>query len=1336
MTMTGVAGAAARGRAFPTGFLWGVATSAYQIEGAVDADGRGRSVWDTFSHTPGKVRGNDTGDVACDFYHRFEEDLDLLVNLGLNTFRFSVAWPRVQPSGRGPANEAGLDFYRTLVDGLRRRGITPAVTLHHWDLPQALEDAGGWADRDTAHRFAEYAGIVAGALGDAGGLWMTLNEPQQIAHQGYRVGTHAPGHTDDALAAAATHHLLLAHGLAVQVLRSQLDPSARVGISLDLHPVRAVGQEARHEAAISDAETNRIFFDPVVHGRYPQAARAHIVPPPALIAPGDMELIGAPIDFLGINYYSPHYVKLANGAAAGTGGTPIAGRPGVLDFKPADIPRTTMDWLIEPDGLFETLVEVDAETPPSLGALHHRERLRLRGRHRLARSGRGLRAGRLPARAPRGRSTGDRVRRPAGRLLPLVPDGQLRVGLGLFVEALRPSCSWTSRDAAARAQAQRPLPLADRQRERAAGDRRLMAARRPEGRVAPAGAARARPAPPAPDGARPLATCDVRPARVTRSARPGLTTQQTDRGGLGWADRPIAPSPPERRTLTRRGFSHTHIVCTTEVHMKRLPPVAVGLAMAACAAIAFPAVAAAQDSNAQGNQAGAGFQGWVYTDSNNPITGLNSVLALKTQPNGATSPVHIKEYLTGGTGAPFVLGGPPGTLAGDHEVLTSDDNQFLFAVNQGSNTIAVFKIDRGGRELDAVPGSPFPSGGVAPISIGYRNGLLVVANHGAPPGASTPPGPSNLTSFQVRGDGSLKQISTLTEGPEGLIDANISPDGHEIVTTGFYSQLIHAVTLSNKGILAEAPGSPAPFPASMNAGVMTPWFLPPALIPLPFGVGFSPNGPYAYVVGAVNQRVAIYKIGANGALTFTGQADNPGGVAGCWIQVTQNGRHAYVSNSFSQDITQFNVSANGANLTFVARYPLPSTGTDGQLELSPNDNAIYVLGAHDDSDAPRPQGVPASPGPILDAPADGNFLESYSIAANGALIHTATTALPVRFSDLPTGLATISGLALRREPPLPPRRRAGQLPGPPRLCSLGCAVSAGGEAYTRAPCWTPGMTRRRERPQVVSWRPPGRLSSIRMRGGAGSLLAIRHREPAGDQRQERPVWRARARMASGPREVAVPGRHQDGLARVKVTHRHHAPVHHRERAVAAVAHTPLGPAHRRRGVAPAGGEVALHVGGQRLQDLRGLLRGGRAHARARAGARAARVARRPAEGALEQLQRRQPLLRALLEDLEQPAAEVARVRLLARGRGAHQRKHAAARVDLRAHRELARGGQRHEPLPLGQRSHQRGRPGGRREGRARNRGGARRQLDEHLTADRHQVDDLGHDRRRERRRGR
>jgi beta-glucosidase len=363
MTTTDANGSAGVARAFPDGFLWGAASSAYQIEGAAQSDGRGPSVWDTFSHTPGKVRGGDTGDIACDFYHRSNEDLDLLEGLGVGAFRFSISWPRVQPTGRGAVNQPGLDFYRSLVDGLRSRNIEPAITLYHWDLPQALEDSGGWANRDTAERFADYAQIVAEAIGDVGGMWITVNEPQVVAHQGYRIGTHAPGHTDDALAAAATHHLLLGHGLAVARLRSAM-PAARIGITLNIHAVRALDPEAEEAASVVDAEQNRIFLDPVLHGRYPANAREHLLPSASLIRDGDMELASTPIDFLGVNYYSPNYVKLADPEGLHGDETPIPGRPGVVMYKPKHLPRTSMGWLIEPDGLYDTLVTVASECAP------------------------------------------------------------------------------------------------------------------------------------------------------------------------------------------------------------------------------------------------------------------------------------------------------------------------------------------------------------------------------------------------------------------------------------------------------------------------------------------------------------------------------------------------------------------------------------------------------------------------------------------------------------------------------------------------------------------------------------------------------------------------------------------------------------------------------------------------------------------------------------------------------------------------------------------------------------------------------------------------------------
>jgi beta-glucosidase len=269
----------------------------------------------------------------------------------------------VQPTGRGAVNSLGLDYYRRLLTGLREREIVPVATLYHWDLPQALEDDGGWANRDTALRFAEYAALMAEALGDHVGMWLTLNEPQVAAHQGYRIGTHAPGHTDDELAAAATHHLLLAHGLAITAVRSAQPAPAPIGISLDLHPVRAGGDDAAAAVAAIDAECNRIFLDPVLHGRYPSAAREELLPPESLIEAGDMELISVPMDFLGINYYNPYYVRLSDWDDLRRGETPAPGHPGVVTYLPPELTSTIMGWIVEPEGLFDLLMSLSAEAP-------------------------------------------------------------------------------------------------------------------------------------------------------------------------------------------------------------------------------------------------------------------------------------------------------------------------------------------------------------------------------------------------------------------------------------------------------------------------------------------------------------------------------------------------------------------------------------------------------------------------------------------------------------------------------------------------------------------------------------------------------------------------------------------------------------------------------------------------------------------------------------------------------------------------------------------------------------------------------------------------------------
>jgi beta-glucosidase len=362
---------------FPEGFSWGAATAAYQIEGAPDADGKGPSVWDTFSHTPGKVRGGDTGDIACDSYHRYREDAGLIQSLGLSAYRFSVSWPRIFPSGAGAVNQAGLDYYKRLLDALGERGIAAAATLFHWDLPQALQDQGGWASRDTAYRFAEYAAAVGEALGDRVARWITLNEPLVVSLLGYRTGVHAPGLTDGDAASAATHHLLLGHGLAVPALRAAAGPGAEVGITLNLTQVRvtstaADGTPASGRAAeelekarlITDATANGLYLEPVLWGRYPGHALPSHLPPAALIRDGDMETIAAPIDFLGVNYYQPTHLRPGDPADLRRGESPaLPGASGVVEFRPEHLERTNMGWLIDPEGLYELLLRLSKDAP-------------------------------------------------------------------------------------------------------------------------------------------------------------------------------------------------------------------------------------------------------------------------------------------------------------------------------------------------------------------------------------------------------------------------------------------------------------------------------------------------------------------------------------------------------------------------------------------------------------------------------------------------------------------------------------------------------------------------------------------------------------------------------------------------------------------------------------------------------------------------------------------------------------------------------------------------------------------------------------------------------------
>ncbi|BCB84128.1 GH1 family beta-glucosidase [Phytohabitans suffuscus] len=337
-------------------FTWGVSTAAYQIEGGAAEGGRGRSIWDAFSHEPGRISDGGTGDVACDHFHRYPEDIDLMAGLGIDAYRFSVAWPRVQPDGTGPANAAGVDFYDRLVDALLAKGIDPVVTLFHWDLPQALEDKGGWLSRDTSFRFADYAGLVAGAIGDRVRLWITLNEPFVHMTLGYATGEHAPGRTllFDALPVA--HHQLLGHGLAVAALRAQ--GAGAVAITNNYTPVWPVGDTEADAAAAAayHALHNRLFTDPLFGRGYPELGLD-----PAAVHDGDLDTIAAPLDALGVNYYNPTGVRAPS--------TPDSPLP--FELVPiAGYLTTAFGWPVVPDGLRQLLVSLKEEYGASLPPIH------------------------------------------------------------------------------------------------------------------------------------------------------------------------------------------------------------------------------------------------------------------------------------------------------------------------------------------------------------------------------------------------------------------------------------------------------------------------------------------------------------------------------------------------------------------------------------------------------------------------------------------------------------------------------------------------------------------------------------------------------------------------------------------------------------------------------------------------------------------------------------------------------------------------------------------------------------------------------------------------------
>ncbi|MEW5940792.1 MAG: GH1 family beta-glucosidase [Chloroflexota bacterium] len=331
---------------FPSDFIWGAATASYQIEGAWNEDGKGESIWDRFSHTPGKIQDGDTGDVACDHYHRWESDLQLVKELGLGAYRFSIAWPRVLPNGRGRVSEVGLDFYNRIVDRLLEYNIEPYVTLYHWDLPQAIQDLDGWPARLSAEAFVEYADVVTRSLGDRVKNWVTLNEPWVSAFVGYREGRHAPGRTDVGEALAAAHYLLLAHGLAVPVIRRN-SPRSNVGIVLNLTPQVPASPSAADRDAANwiDGYINRFFLDPLVGRGYPQDIVDGFGNEMAFIQPGDMQAIAIPIDFVGVNYYTRNIVRAHEVSEAENAPRTI--------FRGNEI--TEMDWEVYPEGLYKIL---------------------------------------------------------------------------------------------------------------------------------------------------------------------------------------------------------------------------------------------------------------------------------------------------------------------------------------------------------------------------------------------------------------------------------------------------------------------------------------------------------------------------------------------------------------------------------------------------------------------------------------------------------------------------------------------------------------------------------------------------------------------------------------------------------------------------------------------------------------------------------------------------------------------------------------------------------------------------------------------------------------------
>lgn len=353
---------------FPENFIWGTATSAYQIEGAVAEDGRKPSIWDVYSHTPGMMaRDGENGDIACDHYHRWHEDVALLASLGIKSYRFSISWPRILPDGRGAVNQPGLDFYSRLVDALLEKDIIPFATLYHWDLPAALDQpsgSAGWLARTTAEAFLEYTDTVTRCLGDRVKLWATLNEPWCSSHLGYGSNAHAPGLNDARLSLPAAHHLLLAHGLAIPVIRAN-SPNSQVGIVLNLIPVYPVTDNPadREACRYYDGATNRWFLDPLYGRGYPSDMLKDYVTlgyfesnSPNFIKPGDLDAIGAPTDFLGVNYYSRSLLQAIPGKEMQAG----CYQRGNISSQN----KTDSGWEIYPEGLYDLLLRLNHEYHP------------------------------------------------------------------------------------------------------------------------------------------------------------------------------------------------------------------------------------------------------------------------------------------------------------------------------------------------------------------------------------------------------------------------------------------------------------------------------------------------------------------------------------------------------------------------------------------------------------------------------------------------------------------------------------------------------------------------------------------------------------------------------------------------------------------------------------------------------------------------------------------------------------------------------------------------------------------------------------------------------------